>query len=204
MKDLLSFSELTQEVQEKILQIELDKEDWTWAIEDIEHRIENEAIATKIKNFYLSRRFSSTKNTHHLGFSGSLSLIDVVETIYSLSDKSFHMYEECKTIVRLSQQKLVKVKFFIHTEQVKDEFKTRIDHSLERIKSDKSVSPDDYKKIQSFLAHASLMLDIWKNVLLKRWKNYFDIETETKLRKDILTSKLKNLGKVYSANGNLH
>ena len=129
-----------------------------WDNENIENRIDNEAYALGIKKFNL------IKSGTMLNFTGNLSLIDAVKIIYEIDESGFNMYRECRFVLGQSKDEKIDMSFTI------TEDKNSID-SLIDCKNKLSKIEQSY--LDSFDDHIVLMLNIWKDAMIKRWKEYF-------------------------------
>jgi len=131
-----------------------------WDNENIENRIDNEAYVLGIKNFNL------VKSEIMLNFTGELSLIDAVKIIYEIDDSSFNMFKECRFVLGLSKDD--KISMYFRITKGKDSIK-----SLMTLNSE--LSKINQKYLDDFDNHIILMLNIWKEAMIKRWEEYFKI-----------------------------
>jgi hypothetical protein len=131
-----------------------------WDIENIECRIDNEAYALGISGFNL------IKDGITLNFTGVLKLIDAVKIVYQLEDSGFNMYKECKSVLNMSKDNRINVSFLIK--------KSISESILADIKINEKLSLEEEKHLQDFENHITLMLNIWKQAMIKRWITYFE------------------------------
>jgi len=132
-----------------------------WDNENIENRIDNEAYVLGIKNFNLN------KNELSLNFTGELSLIDAVKIIYEIDDSGFNMFRECRFVLGLSKNSKISMNFKV----------TKGKNSIESlINLSKELSKTEQKYLEDFDDHIVLMLNIWKEAMIKRWEEYFQNE----------------------------
>ena len=132
-----------------------------WDNENIENRIDNEAYVLGIKNFNL------IKSDISLNFTGELSLIDAVKIIYEIDDSGFNMFRECRFVLGLSKDDKIGMKFNI----------TKAKNSIESIINlDSELLETEQKYLEDFDSHIVLMLNIWKEAMIKRWEEYFQNE----------------------------
>lgn len=130
-----------------------------WDNENIENRIDNEAYVLGIKNFNL------IKSDISLNFTGELSLIDAVKIIYEIDDSGFNMFRECRFVLGLSKDDKIGMKFNI----------TKAKNSIESIINlDSELLETEQKYLEDFDSHIVLMLNIWKEAMIKRWEEYFE------------------------------
>ena len=131
-----------------------------WHSETIECRINNEAYSLRLKDFNLI-------NTNRgLDFIAKLSLIDAIEAIYKLDDHEFSIHKECKTVLELSRNNKLKIDFYI-----KPSFNNCIEINSQ---IDDDITKEDYDHVLFFKNHVALMLEIWKNAIIKKWSQYFE------------------------------
>tara|TARA_Y100000992_G_scaffold286435_1_gene238306 strand:- start:1753 stop:2184 length:432 start_codon:yes stop_codon:yes gene_type:complete len=129
-----------------------------WDNENIENRIDNEAYVLGIKNFNL------IKSEIMLNFTGNLSLIDAVKIIYEIDDSGFNMYRECKFVLGLSKDDKINMSFVI----------TKGKNSIDSLISlSGKLTKNEQKYLDDFDDHIVLMLNIWKEAMIKRWEEYF-------------------------------
>ena len=129
-----------------------------WDNENIENRIDNEAYVLGVKNFNL------IKSELSLNFTGELSLIDAVKIIYEIDDSSFNMFRECKFVLSLSKDDKINMNFKV----------TKGKNSIESIINlNSELSKTEQKYLQDLDNHIVLMLNIWKEAMIKRWEVYF-------------------------------
>jgi len=130
-----------------------------WDIENIECRIDNEAYVLGIGNFAL------VKDGISLDFTGKLKLIDAIKIVYQLEDSGFNMYKECKSVLNMSKDNKINITFSIK--------KSMSEFIETNIKINKNLSTEEEKYLQDFENHIVLMLNIWKQAMIKRWISYF-------------------------------
>ena len=131
-----------------------------WDTENIECRIDNEAYVLGISGFNL------IKDVITLNFTGGLKLIDAVKIVYQLEDSGFNMYKECKSVLNMSKDNRINVSFLIK--------KSISESILADIKINEKLSLEEEKHLQDFENHITLMLNIWKQAMIKRWISYFE------------------------------
>ena len=129
-----------------------------WDNENIENRIDNEAYVLGVKNFNL------IKSDISLNFTGELSLIDAVKIIYEIDDSGFNMFRECRFVLGLSKDDKISMNFKVT--KGKNSIKSLINLS-------KELSKTEQKYLEDFDDHIVLMLNIWKEAMIKRWEEYF-------------------------------
>jgi len=132
-----------------------------WDNENIENRINNEAYVLGIKSFNLN------KSELSLNFTGELSLIDAVKIIYEIDDSGFNMFRECRFVLGLSKDNKISINFKVNKGK----------NSIESLISlGKELSKTEQKYLEDFDDHIVLMLNIWKEAMIKRWEEYFQNE----------------------------
>lgn len=131
-----------------------------WHSETIEYRINNEAYSLRLKDFNLIDVGSD------LDFIANLSLIDAIETIYKLDDHEFSIHKECKTVLELSRQNKLKINF-----DIRPAFNNCIKVNAQ---IDEDITKEEYEHVLFFKNHVALMLEIWKNAVVKKWSQYFE------------------------------
>jgi len=136
-----------------------------WHDETIECRINNEAYSFRLKDFNL---IGTGRNTD---FAASLSLIDAIETIYKLDDHEFNIHKECKTVLELSRSDKLKIDI-----RIRPTFNNCV-KVISEIADD--VTKEEYEHVLFFKSHVALMLEIWKNAVVKKWSQYFAKDTVT-------------------------
>ena len=95
-----------------------------------------------------------------------VSLIDAVKIVYQLEDSGFNMYKECKSVLNMSKDNRINVSFLIK--------KSISESILADIKINEKLSLEEEKHLQDFENHITLMLNIWKQAMIKRWISYFE------------------------------
>jgi len=193
---LYSFKELDQVIQDNIISEYIENYSYGWWLEDVINKIENESKCYRLKNFEFScRGFFADKS--NVKFTGELSLLDGLETIYHLKDTEFNMHQECIDTLKLSQQKKIDIKFLFNDNAPSYEF--NINSRLE---------PVQFNKIKYLLTHSTFMLDIWYNAIIDRWYEYIiDAQPEdfaSFQNKTELINDLNTCGKVFDINGKRH
>ena len=131
-----------------------------WQSETIEYRINNEAYSLRLKDFNLIDVGAD------LDFIANLSLIDAIETIYKLDDHEFSIHKECKTVLELSRQNKLKINF-----DIRPAFNNCIKVNAQ---IDEDITKEEYEHVLFFKNHVALMLEIWKNAVVKKWSQYFE------------------------------
>ena len=131
-----------------------------WQSETIEYRINNEAYSLRLKDFNLIDVGAD------LDFIANLSLIDAIETIYKLDDHEFIIHKECKTVLELSRQNKLKINF-----DIRPAFNNCIKINAQ---IDEDITKEEYEHVLFFKNHVALMLEIWKNAVVKKWSQYFE------------------------------
>jgi len=131
-----------------------------WHDETIECRINNEAYSLRLKDFNL------IDTGNNVDFTANLSLIDAIETIYKLDDHEFNMHKECKTVLELSRNDKLKINI-----NIRPLFNNCIKVDT---KIDDDVTKEEYEHVLFFKSHITLMLEIWKNAMSKKWSQYFE------------------------------
>ena len=131
-----------------------------WQSETIEYRISNEAYSLRLKDFNLIDTGTD------LDFIANLSLIDAIETIYKLDDHEFNIHKECKTVLELSRQNKLKINF-----DIRPSFNNCVKVNAQ---IDEDITKEEYEHVLFFKNHVALMLEIWKNAVVKKWSQYFE------------------------------
>lgn len=197
-KALYCFEALTDSVKNKLIKERLSSSitDWCWEFEGVESRINNEASAMKIKNFELDTEFHfNNDRLFSLSFDGQLRLIDVIEAIYDKEDTCFNMYDECLTVVSLSQRNKIDTSFYIN--------KSIVEYNIAIVNTDTLLTAKEQQHIDNFLDHSTLMLDIWRSSIIKKWREYYLEVFRKNNFKDIIKDELVNLGVVFLKNGKI-
>ena len=197
-KSLYCFEDLSELHQSKLIRSRMKEiiSLWCWDIEVVESRINNEATAMKIKNFELDTDFHFVDDRlFKISFNGQLQLIDVVESIYDNDDRYYSMHKECLTVVSLSQRNKINVDFSIN--------KSIVECNVDILNADASLSKKEQQHINNFIDHATLMLDIWRSSVIKKWREYYLEVFRKNNFKEIIRDDLINLGNVFLKNGDL-
>ena len=193
---LYSFKELDPVIQDNIIMDYIENYSYGWWLEDVINKIENESKCYRLKNFEFScRGFDIDKN--NVKFTGELSLLDGLETIYHLKDTEFNMHQECIDVLKLSQQKKIDIKFLFNG--ISSSYEFNVHTQLEQI---------HLNKIKYLLTHSSFMLDIWYAAIIDRWYGYIvDSKPEDFVsleNKSLLINDLNDCGKVFDMTGKRH
>lgn len=197
-KALYCFKDLAESVKNKLIKEHLSGSitDWCWEFEGVESRINNEASTIKIKNFELNTEFHfNNDRLFSLSFDGQLRLIDVIEAIYDKEDTCFNMYDECLTVVSLSQSNKIDISFYIN--------KSIVEYNIAIVNTDTLLTAKEQQHIDNFLDHSTLMLDIWRSSIIKKWREYYLEVFRKNNFKDIIKDELVNLGVVFLKNGKI-